>query len=192
MNVQLIPFCALSAALTLSPAIALGEASPQEQARAAVQAFSTALKGELMTAMQAGGPLAAIEVCHSKAPGIAEAVSLEQGMQLSRVSLKNRNKENAANEWQAAVLMDFQERVDSGEDAAGLSWQQTVETGDGAEYRFMKAIPTGAVCLACHGKVLAPEVSAQIESLYPEDNATGFSEGDLRGAFVVTKMVESE
>lgn len=190
MNVQLIPFCALSAALTLSPGIALGEASPQEQARAAVQAFSTALKGELMTAMQAGGPLAAIEVCHSKAPGITEAVSLEQGMQLSRVSLKNRNPDNAANEWQAAVLMDFQERVDSGEDAAGLSWQQTVETGDGAEYRFMKAIPTGAVCLACHGKVLAPEVAAQIESLYPEDKATGFSEGDLRGAFVVTKALD--
>jgi hypothetical protein len=192
MNVQLIPFCALSAALTLSPGIALGEASPQEQARAAVQAFSTALKGELMTAMQAGGPLAAIEVCHSKAPGIAEAVSLEQGMQLSRVSLKNRNPDNSANEWQAAVLMDFQERVDSGEDAAGLSWQETAETGDGAEYRFMKAIPTGAVCLACHGKVLAPEVAAQIESLYPEDKATGFSEGDLRGAFVVTKSMGSE
>ena len=95
-------------------------------------------------------------------------------------------------EWQAAVLLDFQERVDSGEDAAGLSWQETAETGGGAEYRFMKAIPTGALCLACHGKVLAPEVAAQIESLYPEDKATGFSEGDLRGAFVVTKSMGSE
>jgi hypothetical protein len=191
MNLQLKPLFALTTALTLLPGIALGEALPQEQARTAVQAFANALKGELMTAMQAGGPVAAIEVCNEKAPGIAAAVSLEQGVQLSRVSLRNRNPDNAPNEWQAPVLMKFQKRVDSGEDAAGLSWQETVETGDGAEYRFMKAIPTGALCLACHGKTLAPEVATRIESLYPEDKATGFSEGDLRGAFVVTKTVES-
>jgi hypothetical protein len=190
MNKQLKPFLAVTAALILCPAMVLAEASPQEQARVAVQDFSTALKGELMAAMQAGGPVAAIEVCHSEAPGIAQAVSLEQGMQLSRVSLKNRNPDNAANAWQTTVLMDFQERVDSGEDAAGLSWQETVETGNGAEYRFMQAIPTGAVCLACHGKVLAPEVADRIDSLYPEDKATGFSEGDLRGAFVVTKSLD--
>ena len=192
MKAQPIPIFALTAALTLAPQAMLADSPPQEQARTAVQAFATALKGELMTAMQAGGPVAAIEVCNEKAPGIAAAVSLEQGVQLSRVSLKNRNPDNAPNEWQAAVLVDFQERADSGEDAAGLSWQETVETGDDAEYRFMKAIPTGAVCLACHGKALAPEVAARIESLYPEDQATGFSEGDLRGAFVVTKTLGPE
>lgn len=192
MNVQPASIFLLAAALTASPGIALSETSPPEQARAAVQAFSTALKGELVAAMQAGGPIAAIEVCHDKAPGIAEAVSLEQDMQLSRVSLKNRNPGNAPNDWQAAVLVDFQQRVDSGEDAAGLSWQETVETADGSEYRFMKAIPTGAVCLACHGASLAPEVAERIETLYPGDKATGFSEGDLRGAFVVTKTLGPE
>lgn len=190
MNVQAGSIFALTAALALSPGIVLAGPSPQEQARTAVQAFSTTLKAELVAGMQAGGPVAAIEVCHDKAPGIAEAVSLDQGMRLSRVSLKNRNPGNAPNDWQAAVLVDFQERVDSGEDAAGLSWQETVETADGAEYRFMKAIPTGAVCLACHGTALAPEVAARIDDLYPEDKATGFSEGDLRGAFVVTKTLD--
>lgn len=190
MNVKPGSIFVLTTTLALSPGIALADTSPQEQAQTAVQDFSTALKGELVASMQAGGPITAIEVCHDKAPGIAEAVSLEQGMQLSRVSLKNRNPDNAPNDWQAAVLVDFQERADSGEDAAGLSWQETVETADGSEYRFMKAIPTGAVCLACHGAVLAPEVAARIEALYPEDKATGFSEGDLRGAFVVTKTLD--
>ena len=55
MNLQLKPLVALTTALTLLPGIALGEALPQEQARTAVQAFANALKGELMTAMQAGG-----------------------------------------------------------------------------------------------------------------------------------------
>lgn len=159
----------------------------REQAMAATAAFGKALKAELVGAMQSGGPLAAIEVCHVKAPAIAEAVSSEQGMQVSRVSLKNRNPDNAPSDWQKAVLLGFDESAEMGEDIGGLSWQQTVEVDGGQEYRFMKAIPTGGVCLACHGKSLAPEVQAAIAERYPDDKATGFREGDLRGAFVVVK-----
>ena len=166
-----------------------GQPSDREQAMAATAAFGQALKSELVAGMQSGGPLAAIEVCNTRAPAIAESVSLEQGMQVSRVSLRNRNPGNAPSDWQEAVLLDFEERVEMGEDAGGLSWQKTVETGQGKEYRFMKAIPTGGVCLACHGKTLAPDVRSAIAELYPEDKATGFSEGDLRGAFVVVKKM---
>jgi hypothetical protein len=42
------------------------------------------------------------------------------------------------------------------------------------------------MCLGCHGKNIAPEVQAKLDELYPEDQATGFSEGDLRGAFVIS------
>ncbi len=71
---------------------------------AATAGFGNALKTELVSAMQSGGPLAAIEVCNTRARVIAAAVSLEQGVEVSRVSLKNRNPDNAANEWQASVL----------------------------------------------------------------------------------------
>lgn len=173
--------------LAASASSIAGQPSDREQAMAATAAFGKALKSELVAGMRSGGPLAAIEVCNTRAPAIAEAVSLDQGMQVSRVSIKNRNPGNAPSDWQEVVLLDFEERVEMGEDAGGLSWQETVETGQGKEYRFMKAIPTGAVCLACHGKTLAPEVQSAIAELYPEDKATGFSEGDLRGAFVVVK-----
>jgi hypothetical protein len=53
----------------------------------------------------------------------------------------------------------------------------------------MKAIPTGDVCLLCHGAQLAPGVSQVLTELYPEDKATGFSMGDIRGAFVVTREI---
>ena len=156
---------------------------------AATAAFGKALKAELVTAMQSGGPMAAIDVCNTKAPGIAAAVSLQQGVQVSRVSLKNRNPDNAPSEWQTAVLESFEERVESGEDAAGLSWQKTVEVDGVKHYRFMQAIPTGGVCLACHGKAIDPAVQAKLTELYPEDKATGYSEGDLRGAFVVSRKL---
>ena len=187
MNRYTIPLAFLLAA----GGVPAAEPTEKEKAMAATAAFGKALKTELVAAMQAGGPLAAIEVCNSKAPGIAEAISLEQGMQVSRVSLKNRNPDNAPNEWQADVLASFEERAGEGEDAGGLSWQETVAVEGGSEFRFMKAIPTAGVCLACHGKAIDPAVSEKLAELYPEDKATGFSEGDLRGAFVVVRRKES-
>jgi len=34
---------------------------------------------------------------------------------------------------------------------------------------------------------LSPDVTATLAALYPQDQATGYQEGDLRGAFVVVK-----
>jgi len=106
---------------------------------------------------------------------------------LSRVSLKNRNPENAPNEWQTSVLEDFEDRKAAGSDVGSIAWSETVTVDGEQEFRFMKAIPTAAVCLTCHGTNLAPEVSQALAELYPQDLATGFSEGDIRGAFVATR-----
>ena len=141
--------------------------------------------------MQAGGPVAAIAVCNARAMPVTEKVAAEKGMQLSRVSLKNRNPANVPNDWQTAVLEGFEENKANGKDVTGLAWSETVDTGDGQEFRFMKAIPTGAVCLNCHGTNIAPDVSKTLADLYPEDQATGFSEGDIRGAFVVTQKMSN-
>jgi len=159
------------------------------QAKEATAAFARALKSELVSAMQSGGPIEAIDVCNSRATLIGEEASLEQGMTLSRVSLKNRNPNNAPNEWQAAVLDSFEARKKAGEAPGTLAWNKVTDTGSGKEFRFMKAIPTGAICLQCHGETLAPPVSEKLAELYPEDKATGYSEGDIRGAFVVTKTI---
>ena len=160
---------------------------PADQARAAIAAFAGALKNELSSAMQAGGPLNAIEVCNTRASAIAEAISLEQGMTLSRVSLRNRNPGNAPNDWQTTVLRQFEQLKQAGEPADALIWSETVATPGGEQFRFMKAIPTAPMCLTCHGQDLAPAVAAKIAELYPADQATGFRQGDIRGAFVVTQ-----
>lgn len=41
-----------------------------------------------------------------------------------------------------------------------------------------------APCLACHGPAdgLAPEIRAKLTAAYPQDPATGYALGDLRGA----------
>jgi len=167
-------------------------ANPEADVRAAksaIKEFAGALQMELKAAMKAGGPVAAIGVCSTQAMPITAQVSADHGMTLSRVSLKNRNPANAANDWQSAVLQDFEKKKLAGKDISKLTWSETVKVGNGQEFRFMKAIPTGEVCLKCHGTQIAPEVGQVLASLYPQDRATGYKEGDIRGTFVVTRKL---
>ncbi len=156
-------------------------------ARAAVKALATALKSELKTALQDGGPINALSVCHDKASPISRQVSTAQGMKISRVSLKNRNPSNEAVGWTQQVLEDFEADKQAGKDVGSLEFTEIVEINGQHQFRYMKAIPTGKVCLTCHGANLSPEVREKLHELYPADKATGFDIGDIRGAFVVTK-----
>lgn len=156
-------------------------------AKTAIKELATALQSELKTAMQAGGPVAAIGVCNTRAMPITQKVATGQGLLLSRVSLKNRNPANLPNAWQTAVLEDFQQKQAEGKDIGSLAWSETVNVDGEQEFRFMKAIPTSAVCLNCHGANISPEVGQVLAGLYPGDRATGYSEGEIRGAFVVVR-----
>ena len=50
---------------------------------------------------------------------------------------------------------------------------------------YAEPIIVQPLCLSCHGNVLAPEVANHIEEAYPDDQATGFEIGDLRGVYWV-------
>lgn len=180
--------CIIAAAAGLSAGF--DQAQEVEQAKQAISVFGAELKSELMSAMKAGGTVNAISVCNTSAMDISAEISREKNMNLSRVSLKNRNPANAANNWQSKVLLSFEKRQAQGEDPQSLAWQEITETDQGTEFRFMKAIPTGGLCLQCHGATLAPEVSEKLADLYPQDKATGYREGDIRGAFVVTRLLD--
>lgn len=161
-------------------------------AKTAIQELASALQAELKSAIQDGGPVSAIEVCNTRAMPITQRVSDEQGLNVKRVSLKNRNPANAPNAWETAVLEDFERQKAEGKDVGSLVWSDTVAVDGGQEFRFMKAIPTGDVCLLCHGAQLAPGVSQALAELYPADRATGFAMGDIRGAFVVTRELKDQ
>ena len=166
-----------------------GEMQPYvDESKAAIKSFFDTLKGELVTAMNAGGPVHAIGVCNTIAPQIAASKSEETGLNLARTSLKVRNPDNAPDAWETAVLEAFEARKAGGEPVDTIAKAEVVEGADGKrQFRFMKAIPTGEVCLKCHGAEISPEVAGRLDELYPEDRARGFALGDIRGAFTVTK-----
>lgn len=159
-----------------------------EEAKGLIKAFATTLQGELQSAMQAGGPTKAISVCRDRAPAIAADLSTRSGWEIGRTSLKVRNQaQNLPDEWETGVLVAFEGRKASGEAIDTIAYGEVVETQGDKKFRFMKAIPTGEVCLACHGSNLTNEVAAALDQLYPGDQARGFAVGDIRGAFSLSK-----
>jgi len=143
--------------------------------------FQKELSGTLMAAMNAGGPVAAIEVCSTQASDMAERFSADSGARVARTALRVRNPDNAADPYEQAVLRDFGHRLL--ED--GQSPPEHFEASVGGGARYMQAIVMQPLCVTCHGPALSPAIEAAVRRLYPEDEAIGFAPGDLRGAFSI-------
>lgn len=181
--------------LTVLAALLLGSstlpaadlAEPLAASRAAAQAFGAQLRAALQQALQAGGPVNGITVCHDEAARIAATTTQATGLQVGRTSLKVRNPKNSPDEWELLVLRDFEARKAAGAAPDTLEFYEVVVQGGQSTFRYMKAIPTAQLCLVCHGDNIAPDVRARLQQLYPSDAAYGFQEGDLRGAFTIAQ-----
>lgn len=154
----------------------------EAQARSEILAdrFQKELLSALTAAMAAEGPQGAIGVCSSIAPALAAQLSEESGASVRRTALKTRNPAAKADATEQRVMASW---AAAPIDDEGRPKRWTAR--EGGEYRYMRAIPTMPMCLACHGENIALEVTAAIRAHYPEDQATGFAPGQLRGAFSI-------
>ena len=156
-------------------------------ARKLVKDYSTQLKSELMSGMKNGGATEAIAVCNSKAPQIAKQLSDSTGWKIGRTSLKARNSSNTPDDWEKEVLENFEKKLKDGQDIKTLEYSEIVKIEDSEYFRYMKAIPTGSVCLNCHGSNIKEPIKEKISELYKDDKAINYKKGDLRGAFTLSK-----
>jgi len=150
-------------------------AAQRARADAARGAMFASLLGELMAAIDAGGHASAIDVCAERAPAIAREVADTQGVRIGRTSHRLRNPDNRVPAWAAdAVDRRAAEPVELIDDATGT-------------FATLTPIRLAPPCLACHGPAdaLADGVVDALAGRYPDDTATGFAEGDLRGWFWV-------
>jgi hypothetical protein len=171
--------------VTLTTAEPVPETAWIEQSRQLTLQLGGQLKGELTKAIADGGPIAAINVCYTRAPEIAAQLSKSSGARVGRTALRVRNPSNAPDSLERSVLEQFATDLGSGPIDRPLEAVFEIRRGDALERRYMRAIPTDALCLTCHGKTLAPELAAAIAQNYPGDQGTGFELGQLRGAFSV-------
>jgi len=168
------PVWALILALGIHTAVFAGESAPARGAELLLP-FKQNLQQALKTGL-AKGPVEAIAACRLEAPKIAGQLS-QGGVVVGRTSHRLRNPANVSPEWVTPVLERY---VNS----AGNRAPQVVELS-GQRVGYVEPIPTQALCLTCHGEKLAPALEERISELYPQDRATGFREGDLRGVFWV-------
>jgi hypothetical protein len=146
----------------------------QRVAAQAKDALFAALSSRLMEVLQSQGPAAAIEVCSQEAVEIAQQVGQEHGVEIGRTSFKLRNPANAPRDW---VQPYVEQRIESPQSL-------TLENGN---HGALFPIRLDVKCLICHGGPddMLEQVSEELAKRYPNDQATGFKQGDLRGWFWV-------
>lgn len=137
------------------------------------------LRSSLMRAMQSGGPASAVGVCAIEAPVHTAAITAGTDWSVSRISLRARNPNAAPDAW-ARTHLSAWENGEAPRQVSGL---------EDHEFRLLIAQPVQPVCLTCHGKRLAGDVRTAIAEHYPDDRATGYALGDVRGAIYLRKAL---
>ena len=184
----------LAAALVLTgPRMAGAEEVPRaalEEARKAATELVGSVRGELVKAIEASGPLRAIVVCKYTVPEIASAVSRKYGARVTRVTLTPRNPVLGwGDAWEQKVLMSFDDRVARGEKAEGLEHHEVVVEPHGKFVRYMRALFMLPICSHCHGQPdqISESVRNELQHDYPHDRAQGIGVGKVRGAVTFKK-----
>ncbi len=164
-------------AVLLAIALGAGAAQADEAAQARGAELLLPFKKELKSALLAGleqGPVEAISVCREQAPEIADSL-MQDGIRLGRSSHRLRNPGNEAPDWVRPVMQEYLDDDNNrGPSIVALAEDQ---------WGYAEPIITQPLCLTCHGDAVPPVLAERIEELYPEDRATGFEAGELRGVF---------
>ncbi|MBA2662789.1 MAG: DUF3365 domain-containing protein [Bradymonadaceae bacterium] len=170
-----------SARVTLPQGWSLVSADELDGARREQMKLADSARAELATRLmqrvaqvsQADGFSAAVEVCHGEAPKIAAEVAAKHRVAIGRTSSRLRNPSNLAPVWSEALFNE------PGEPA--------IAVGPHGEFGVVHPIVLGELCANCHGAAdkLAPGVAEILTQRYPDDRATGYAPGELRGWFWV-------
>ncbi len=183
----------ISLFLSMIPVSADEELAKREQAAKEVTtAFVKELGGTLKSELEKGDVQVAIAVCRDAAPTIANRLSLENGWKVTRVGTRVRNPMIGTPDiWEQGVLDQFEQRAAAGEEYSKMLFSEIVTEPNGQYYRFMKPIAVAPQCLVCHGDVgqIPDAVKAALKTHYPHDAATGYNEGDLRGAVSIKQSL---
>jgi len=184
---KLLPLSLLLAAL---PALAQDIAALTAETKKAVLPVVPKVVNAMQEAVADKGVAGAIPVCKEQAPELIAQKRKETGWDIRRVSLKSRNAERGTPDlWEARVLADFNIRAAHGEKPETLEKSEIVTLDGKPVLRYMKALPTGDVCLKCHGPAesLDASLKAKLAESYPHDQATGYTKGQIRGALTVKR-----
>lgn len=158
------------------------EKTPLETGQNIAMQTKGVLGKNLLHAISTEGTENAITFCSSKAIPLTDSVALSLHAKIKRVSDKNRNPDNKANEAELEYIQTVKASISKGETVKPKL--TTVGTKQIAYYPIM----TNDMCLQCHGQPdqdISPATLSKISELYPDDLAIGYQADELRGIWVV-------
>ncbi|HMQ49415.1 MAG TPA: DUF3365 domain-containing protein [Saprospiraceae bacterium] len=159
------------------------KAAFEEKGQQIVAASFAALSAQLQQALQRGGVPEALSYCHLAAHPLVDSLSKVHSAGIKRTSLRLRNPANAPTSEEKEALAHFEKAIQNGE-----SLQPYAQLLEGKEVAYYAPIQINALCLQCHGKVGSDikTVDAElIAQLYPQDQATGYVDGEWRGIWSI-------
>ena len=137
----------------------------------------------LMGTIQKKGTLEALEFCNVRAYPLTDSMAVVHNASIKRVSDKPRNPKNKANSEELEYIKTFKTLVASEKEISPI----VKETEDDVNVYY--PIATNTMCLQCHGKPetnIKPDILKSLTLLYPEDQAKGYSENQVRGIWNVS------
>ena len=166
--------------------------SALRQARRLADELLERVRGLLTAELEKGGYEGAVRVCSEIAQEIPREIEARTGASIRRVSLRYRNPKDIPDEYERRKLEEF-EQQHRARALADESFEVVQE--EGRRYlRYMRPILVGPMCITCHGpkEAIPSAVRAVLAEKYPEDRATGYRSGDLRGAVSVKIPLDSK
>ncbi len=156
-----------------------------QQARQMAGELAEKLRGLLSKELQEGGYAGAVKVCSEVGQEIPREFTARMGHYIRRVSLGYRNPKDVPDNYEQQKLEEF-DRLNR-EKKLGADYSEVVKEEEREYLRYMKPLVAAPMCITCHGQKenIPPEVRAVLTEKYPDDRATGYHAGDVRGAISV-------
>lgn len=151
-----------------------------EQADLVMVEIQSALLRELSRALAQGDPGSAVQSCHIDALAATQRVAGRHDvLGAGRTSHRLRNPANEARDWAVPFIEDHAGR--RARDVDGF----VVDLGN--RVGVLRPVTQQPLCGSCHGPAarLQPAVKEILAVRYPDDRATGFEPGDIRGWYWV-------
>ncbi|MCC6822103.1 MAG: DUF3365 domain-containing protein [Verrucomicrobia subdivision 3 bacterium] len=170
-----------TAAVPAAPSAEVQKGAIQIGKSIAAETFSL-LSSNLQAAIQQGGVSNALPFCSLAASPLTAGMAGKHGVTIRRMTHKSRNPADRADTTELAILNHFAAALTGTNPPPPLVTNLTSSTAT----FFAPIILNNELCLKCHGepgKDISAENVAIIQRLYPQDDATGFKLGQLRGAW---------
>lgn len=119
----------------------------------------------------------------------ARTISNRLEVDFSRTAIGPRNPANGPDDWEQRQLETFAFLMDSGLDPDLFEVAEIVEEKGETVFRWMQPVRMLDTCLACHGENIPENIKLLLTQEYPLDEASGYSEGQIGGAYSVRKVL---